>query len=112
MKKISIWFCLATYPGFRTTDAFHDCIQASHEIRNRRHRYWQQRIQLLENQGTGQVHWQNQRHQVDQVGLGTRSNSSVPECAGGLCVGMTNGPHQGGNARDTWNICLVLHDGS
>ena len=105
MRRISIWFCLAANQGFGTTDAFHDCIQASHEIRNRRHRYWQQRLQLLENEGTAQVQQQNESHQVDQVRLGRRSKPPVPECAGGLCVGMTNGPHEGGNASYpvAWN---------
>jgi hypothetical protein len=39
------------------------------------------------------------------VKLSNGTASSSPSCAGGICVGMTNGPHQGGNASYpvAWN---------
>ena len=59
------------------TLAFHDCIEASAALRRRR-------LEALT------ARTSNTHHIFDNI-------EGAP-CAGGICVGMTNGPHQGGNA--------------
>ncbi|CAB9507229.1 expressed unknown protein [Seminavis robusta] len=63
-----------------TSWAFHDCIEASVQMRQRRENH---------------------------VGFlaGRSPLLTSPPCAGGICVGMKNGPHQGGNASYpvAWN---------
>lgn len=67
-----------------TSCGFHDCHQASKEMRRRR-------ADRLAIKSKGQYF--------------TRNHDSDAHCAGGLCVGMKNGPHQGGNASYpvAWN---------
>jgi len=61
----------------QVADAFHDCVQSRKRAKSKR------------------LHLQNYYYQQDG------DNS----CAGGICVGMTDGPHQGGNASYplAWN---------
>ena len=65
------------------TSAFHDCIEASASARRRR------RAKILP---TG----------VDEIRLSNKKNGF---CKGGICIGMKNGPHQGGNSSYpvAWN---------
>lgn len=60
------------------SQAFHDCVQASKALRRRRTQLVPQRVG--DNPATLQ------------------SPFVTESCTGGTCVGMTNGPHQGGNA--------------
>jgi hypothetical protein len=59
-----------------STWAFHDCVEASARVRQKRQRLF-----------------------------GLLQELPSFECAGGVCVGMTNGPHEGGNASYpvAWN---------
>jgi hypothetical protein len=62
--------------------AFHDCIEPAAEIRRRR------------------------KQSLHPPQRSSAQSSSSPEsCSGGLCVGMANGPHEGGNAAYpiSWN---------
>lgn len=66
----------------RSVSGIHDCVQASKEMRRRR-------ANLLTRNSVLRPSYYN----------------ATTSCAGGLCVGMTNGPHQGGNAsyKVNWN---------
>jgi hypothetical protein len=81
MSKVGQMTVLLTAMGI--SSGFHDCIQASKEIRRRR---------------------ANRMFRSDsnrEVGMGSRQHYTRHEnnsCSGGICVGMTNGPHEGGNA--------------
>ena len=65
-----------------SSKAFHDCIQASNEARRRR-------VEAL----------------LSLLGRDVVLSNEDGDCAGGICVGMTNGPHQGGNSSYpvSWN---------
>lgn len=64
---------------------FHDCIEASASIRRPR------RLQRIRNDAV-----------LPFIGDYTETSTS---CAGGICIGMQNGPHEGGNASYpvAWN---------
>lgn len=68
----------------RVADAFHDCVQSRKRAR-RRHQH--SRLWV----------WQEEEQSIPPALLST--------CRDGICVGMTNGPHQGGNASYplAWN---------
>jgi hypothetical protein len=76
-----------------TTYAFHDCIQAAADLRRRRSQFV-----------AATIH--NNKYQEQEQEQETKKKKKNPtSCAGGLCVGMTNGPHLGGNASYpvAWN---------
>jgi len=76
-------------PNFLRVDAFHDCVQSRKRARNRgSHRRFQR------------------FRQEKKEPISDAVASALPlSCEGGICVGMTNGPHQGGNASYplAWN---------
>lgn len=66
--------------------AFHDCIEASRAGRERRRR------QFFKAAGIRQ-------HQIPESNpIASTSSNTGSSCSGGLCLGMKNGPHEGGNA--------------
>ena len=80
------------------TNAFHDCVQSRKRARDngRFHHRQHSRVRdhLEEEEG---------KEGVETVPFVSSSSSS--SCRDGICVGMTNGPHQGGNASYplAWN---------
>ena len=65
--------------------AFHDCIEASRAGRERRRRQFFK----------AGIH----QHQVPESNpIASTSSNTGSSCSGGLCLGMKNGPHEGGNA--------------
>lgn len=78
ISKCALWLgLLLLFATTTTLYGFHDCIQISRDQRRKKRR-------LLH------------RHVQDE---------DEPTCAGGICIGMTNGPHEGGNASYpvSWN---------
>jgi len=66
--------------------AFHDCIEILRRGRDRRRQFMTRALQ-----GEGP-------NTEDQFASTTSKNPDDENCSGGLCVGMKNGPHEGGNA--------------
>ena len=68
---------------YYSVDAFHDCVELSRRARAQRRAFWQT----------------YQQQQLETAATTNNNNKKDPaSCAGGLCVGMKNGPHEGGNA--------------
>lgn len=75
-------------------DAFHDCVQSQKRAKNRgdrRSQIWHEEPSLTKPSASTPA---------SQLSLAPPFS-----CDGGLCVGMTDGPHQGGNASYpiAWN---------
>ena len=86
-----------------TVTAFHDCIEASAKIREGRRRRHHQHFGIIYEDDVV-----INNNKVDVVVDDENHNNkdhNETECAGGICIGMKNGPHEGGNASYpiAWN---------
>ena len=72
--------------AFAGVSAFHDCIEASRAGRERRRRQFVK----------AGIHQHKVPTESDPIA--STSSNTGSSCSGGLCLGMKNGPHEGGNA--------------
>lgn len=96
----------ATLPRTRSrlfANAFHDCVQSRERARDRRQNFLQQQDHR---KNTAFAVSENKKRRVRVA----NENATTPQrassyCEGGICVGMTKGPHQGGNVSYplAWN---------
>lgn len=99
MLCLLVFYVITIHVGLSHSiaSAFHDCVEARQTRLQRRRR----RLDIL--------NYRSDTYDEDViVPSWRRPIPGIPPsslCAGGLCVGMTNGPHQGGNASYpmAWN---------